>query len=449
MSFCSNWRFCNCRLALLLIQGAAAQQDVVEGCTAVFGTSACEPSSSLLQQRAVRSFGRSSAPLAVVTAASSTENSSVYPWEDAVPGTQFLQGLPSWSPSALIRGRNSSRRTRRDTFNQGSDDKLVRVARRPRKGNRALLLSVVGTTSVGAELLFPVLLLGVLALGFGLACVVTTHKIIGTSTTRDGMQQLRSSQESASSLDRDARAASSLLNLRPQSRHSAWGSTQATTPDTMVPNSTVWLAGPQPTRKAEPPPCLCPELVLPAGTECTLLVPRISPSCQVVSIDDPRCNPVFHASLFAKPSVPSTSLSVMAPSRGTTNGSLVLSSADHGKAVFAFCREVIAVEGKLQSLTIHSYKDELFGELKCNPGDGNRNFKIVTSTGREVRFSGTSDSARLDVMDSQGRLLAIVQPPIDKDRTERRSVVVGPLVDAGLVVLGLLGIDWLEAGQHG
>mmetsp|Transcript_47675 Transcript_47675/g.108428 ORF Transcript_47675/g.108428 Transcript_47675/m.108428 type:complete len:476 (+) Transcript_47675:112-1539(+) len=184
---------------------------------------------------------------------------------------------------------------------------------------------------------------------------------------------------------------------------------------------------------------LCPELVVPEGSECTLVVPRLPGSAMdssEVTIDDAKGAPVFHAT-FSKASTWG-SVTVRQESKR-----LILSNAT-GEAVFAFCRDVEAeTRGGPIGLVIHYHSDAPFGTLRADTRDTGSGYTVVARQGSTFHFRGQPLLGNMNVTDEKGRLLAIAEPMHSHDGS-RRSVRIGPLVDAGLVTLAMLGIDILE-----
>jgi len=187
-------------------------------------------------------------------------------------------------------------------------------------------------------------------------------------------------------------------------------------------------------RSMEPAgPHLCSELVVPEGSECTLLVPRLPPSRlwsgSSVTIDDARGVPVFKATF---------SLASGQLSRDAKR--LALSSAT-GDNVFAFCCDGEAPPGGGHAgLSILHQSEVTFGALRMDGRDSANGYSVVTRRGWRIHFRGDLQAGNMNATDDQGRLLAIAEP----SGSSRRSVRIGPLVDAGLITLSLLGIDLLE-----
>jgi len=185
-------------------------------------------------------------------------------------------------------------------------------------------------------------------------------------------------------------------------------------------------------------PFLCAELVVPEESECTLLVPLLNMSGTgtppEVTVDDTRGIAVFRATM----------------SGGDVNGSrvtrsqegmrLVLSSVQ-GDAILAYSRVVKCGRGQPETLVaIHHHSNALFGELRQDAGGFN--FMMATTWGpKQVKFRREAQS--ITAIDETQRMMAIAETLPENLNT--RSVRIGPLVDAGFIVLALFGIDMLES----
>jgi len=178
---------------------------------------------------------------------------------------------------------------------------------------------------------------------------------------------------------------------------------------------------------------LCPELVVPEGSECTLIVPRLSGGgSSQVTVDDTRGVPVFCAAF-------NNDTTWQARIRETKR--LILSSTS-GDTIFAFCRDDEA-QGGPSGLVIHHHSEAPFGVLHADSRDAGSGYTLVARQGFKVHIKGDHLLGNMNVTDESGRLLAIATP-LHQGGGAHRSLRIGPLVDAGLVALGLLGIDFLE-----
>jgi hypothetical protein len=184
---------------------------------------------------------------------------------------------------------------------------------------------------------------------------------------------------------------------------------------------------------------LCQELVVPQASECSLLVPNMpaqvayARDTTLVAVDDFNNTAVFRAALSAF-----RAETLETPQLDIGARCLTLSSAS-GQTLFAVAREKVPQ----RSLNICNNADKLYGVLETmEPGVA---FCLSTVMGQKVNFKVDNRIGTVNATAEDGRLLAIVEPSkVPGDTSERRSVIIGPLVDAGLIVLCLLSIDWLR-----
>eukprot|EP00933_Yihiella_yeosuensis_P039602 TRINITY_DN3367_c0_g1_i1.p1 TRINITY_DN3367_c0_g1~~TRINITY_DN3367_c0_g1_i1.p1 ORF type:complete len:479 (-),score=105.82 TRINITY_DN3367_c0_g1_i1:502-1938(-) len=183
---------------------------------------------------------------------------------------------------------------------------------------------------------------------------------------------------------------------------------------------------------------LCPELIVPDMTECTLQVPHLQQSTQTkvqLSINDAKSCPVFRVEYFPIPHPDGTALVLSSPPGDLTFATLRIASRG---ALGSF------TGGGSMELQIFSKKESktAFGTISAD-GDG---YKVATlKTGKVVKFEGKWMAERLSALDEQGQLLALSDPTTDgKNGEKRRDIRIGPLVDAGLMAVSFLGIDILN-----
>lgn len=215
---------------------------------------------------------------------------------------------------------------------------------------------------------------------------------------------------------------------------------------------------------------LCPELVVPEESECSLLVPPllfqqiVAPPLSMrlldsqlahksrasdaeMTIDDARGIPVFRVTISSS----SASASGSDDASGNvhsieTQKRLVLSSAIGERILFAYvCEPAVCEDPSL--LTIHHHSGARFGTLQKEEGDGQRGYRVKANSGWQLLFTGDWKLGALNATDEKNTLQAIVEPRL-LDPIPRRSVRIGPGVDAGLVVLALMGIDMLKYGSR-
>lgn len=205
---------------------------------------------------------------------------------------------------------------------------------------------------------------------------------------------------------------------------------------------------------------LCADLVVPQASECSLLVPglfdksKTSPSRSahpdsiVLTVDDSRHTPVFRVAFSS-----SFRTSSAAADAGALPRCLTLSSAN-GEALFCLARESSASGRQgTRSLSICDHADKLYAELQLGETWGNGSICTLTTTqGHRTIFRRESgaNGGSLNVTAEDGRLLAMIpaaSAPLKPG--EGRSVIIGPLVDAGLIVLCVLSMDWLHRDARG
>lgn len=173
---------------------------------------------------------------------------------------------------------------------------------------------------------------------------------------------------------------------------------------------------------------LCPELVVPQASECTLLIPRVhQTSGDEIVIDDIRGSPVLRVSVGA----PSTS-------RGRVQGLLTLLAIQEDE-VFAYG---MAEDAKI---TIRHHTEQDFAQLSFDREAGA--YVLTLCAGGKLYFRGDFVLESFHLQDERDRLLAVVQTLKNHGADPKRQLRVGPLVDAGLVVLCILGVDILETAN--
>lgn len=180
---------------------------------------------------------------------------------------------------------------------------------------------------------------------------------------------------------------------------------------------------------------LCLELVVPEFRECTLVMPRRWLGIPApLKILDRRGVAVFTASFMP------------AQGRFPHNRVLLLCGAGDG-AQFGVLGEVQQAPTRALYLTIYSAAGGIFGTLK--QGSQGPGSYVLVIGGKECIFlqcGGTEGSQAAS--DDEGRLLSITEPQ-GGSGDQSRFITVGPLVDAGLMMLCFLGCDLLENCRPG
>jgi hypothetical protein len=209
-----------------------------------------------------------------------------------------------------------------------------------------------------------------------------------------------------------------------------------------------------------PLPPLCPEVMVPPSCECSVLVPclvgsPISGSLlpkraggaageqpKVLTVEDCRGLSVFRATLAIRHTELPTATSIREP---VGLRCLTLASTSGG-TIFALVR------GRCdrRSLQLFSRTNKLYGDLEplepAQAGSSSCSFCLSTKQGQRIIFQGDAGMSTLTAT-VDGRLLAILEAPADPAEIgHRRSVVVGPSVDAGVIVACIIAIDWLHNG---
>lgn len=179
-------------------------------------------------------------------------------------------------------------------------------------------------------------------------------------------------------------------------------------------------------------PSICRELVVPTDSECVLLVPKLAGHGSgggQVAVTDAKGAPVFRVT-FSNP----------AAKNARTENRLVLANAP-GDINYVICRDQALQDGSY-GLAIHhgtSKSEKIFGSLRKSVDEEGGGYVITGPAGRVMWFRGDLNSGHVNVTDHKGRLMAMCEPA-----GNRRSIRIGPLVDAGLVALTIMGMDMLE-----
>jgi hypothetical protein len=195
---------------------------------------------------------------------------------------------------------------------------------------------------------------------------------------------------------------------------------------------------------------LCPDLVVPESTECTLLIPKLplrgahGSGTESVALDlsDQQGRPVFHMMLFLG-------------RRGTGQPWLRLDHASEDRAFAVCCAKDLAPDGSVTSVSFH---DEgigrgggtVWGVMRFEQPSsvGKLGLYVITSiTGWRVVLEGDFQGAGAvnATAEDSGKLLAIASPEGEGDRRSKRLLRLGPGTDAGLLLLAVLAVDLLEA----
>mmetsp|Transcript_52830 Transcript_52830/g.98974 ORF Transcript_52830/g.98974 Transcript_52830/m.98974 type:complete len:372 (-) Transcript_52830:84-1199(-) len=169
---------------------------------------------------------------------------------------------------------------------------------------------------------------------------------------------------------------------------------------------------------------MCPDLLVPTGSECELFLPRLPQATGLeVSVDDHRGVGVFRATVFAHPKEDGTRMSVVSPQEG----------AFEPPEVFATLKEPRGRPGP--ELSIYGAEEAKFGVLRRVRKDV---YEVAAENRTITATRGTG--GRISVVDEQSRLMTVMEPQGPREKHKMR---VGPNVDAGLAVVVCLGIELL------
>lgn len=189
-----------------------------------------------------------------------------------------------------------------------------------------------------------------------------------------------------------------------------------------------------------PPMELCAGLVVPEGCECTLLVPKLIPTCSncKATINDLANIPVFSV-VFCRPEFPAG-----VPTSSDCEGDrcLALCSISEDGTLLAYCRSSFN-----NTLGIFNADDDPFGMVRMRTGPAG-SFEVITQAGSDLHLS-ENRFGDVFMFDSHGQTLALTEP--HPSEPEFRLFRVGPNCDAGLATLCVLVVDLLkttaEAGR--
>jgi len=179
----------------------------------------------------------------------------------------------------------------------------------------------------------------------------------------------------------------------------------------------------------------CSELVVPDGSECVLMVP-ILPQTIFDVIQENSVFPVNDMEGSTCLCIRLQSFTVLGEGlRVATPGlreRIMLMAANSPQRILAHC------ERHGLSFHVHCHDDELFARLSR---DETGAYSLVGRSGPIMRFTGLTSDCSVRVANPEGRVLAY----IEKGDVSHFKLRVGPLVDVGLVLCGLLALSRMEA----
>eukprot|EP00746_Dinoflagellata_sp_MGD_P166044 gnl/MRDRNA2_/MRDRNA2_95686_c0_seq1.p1 gnl/MRDRNA2_/MRDRNA2_95686_c0~~gnl/MRDRNA2_/MRDRNA2_95686_c0_seq1.p1 ORF type:complete len:482 (-),score=66.79 gnl/MRDRNA2_/MRDRNA2_95686_c0_seq1:2-1447(-) len=179
----------------------------------------------------------------------------------------------------------------------------------------------------------------------------------------------------------------------------------------------------------------CPDLVVPEGSECVLMVPILPRT--ILDVLGDNQNSVFPVIdqggstclciRFQSFAVAGEGLRVATP--GLRERIMLMAST--GFRVLAYC------ERHGLSFHVHRHDDDLFARLSK---DEKGVYSLVGRSGPLLSYNGHISDCAVRVTNPEGRLLAYCE----KGDLSHFKLRVGPLVDVGLVLCGLLALDRME-----
>jgi len=198
----------------------------------------------------------------------------------------------------------------------------------------------------------------------------------------------------------------------------------------------------------------CPELVVPSGRECVLLVPMVSnlPLDEEKEVADLRGNPVLRIGIS---SGRSTGQSISSLSRYSVPGDArkisLLAAGSGEELAYCIARDGIDGQGKKSSgeFAIYHASGELFGNVqgvRLPDWEAPEERYVLSAPSGRLHFWGALEDFALNVTDDRGVLLATTERcSVDfESKNEFFRLRVAPLADVGLVLCGLLSLGKLE-----
>jgi len=185
---------------------------------------------------------------------------------------------------------------------------------------------------------------------------------------------------------------------------------------------------------------LCPELVVPQGNECSLLVPHLysSHTQSVISISDLNHVPVFRVSFQ------NDWTNIIGNGKPRR---LALSNANGGRDFAYVCDGALIAEGRPRSFTFHHQTGAIVGEISAEESATGVSFAVDLRSGLRMRIARDAKS-KLKFKNESGHLLAVAKTSTEISDMPVYLLRVGSLMDAGLVVLAMLCVQLQEERHH-
>lgn len=222
----------------------------------------------------------------------------------------------------------------------------------------------------------------------------------------------------------------------------------------------------EPYREPPPPPAemgsaqmapmraLCPELIVPRGSECILVVHYLPPGQRdQVEFDilDINGESVLKVEVVPTPQISSRHNPKQMGSQRSRNPTIKLKSLQPrettGGFIFAYCRITTKDDdagSKQQNVYIYKEDDELYAHLMK---DEMRKRYVLTSGhhGLQLLFEGNFEEHVVNVTNEAGERVAATEPRVMHfDPTKYYKLRVAANADVGLVLCGLLMINQME-----
>lgn len=184
-------------------------------------------------------------------------------------------------------------------------------------------------------------------------------------------------------------------------------------------------------------PCLCPELLVPEGKECCLLLPR-------VIIRDVR--PQGRFTIVSPEGAAVFSLELGSSWRTSAPGKrlLTLQSAVTDGVVFASCNAVTSNRGRPEKLTINDRNDEHFADMQTCGRDGSVLLAPHSEPSATIHYDDQGATGRILMTNSNGSRLAVTESIDDSVQAVR----IGAKVDAGLIAITMLSFNLLRSANE-
>lgn len=189
--------------------------------------------------------------------------------------------------------------------------------------------------------------------------------------------------------------------------------------------------------------CLCPRLLVPENSECTVEMPPGTTS--VLNLPGAR---VMLSTTSGKPLLCASFDRSSPRGRGPTEKLILSSTVDD--EVFASCYLEVPDNDPTRQpigIIICGSSGDQFGRLAAVTSHSRwgRGFNLSTPAGQ--MFFQDRGARVVRVLDGNGFLAAVAEELVGPSCINARTVTAGPHVDIGLIALSLMGIDWLTSDQ--